>query len=186
MYICSIGVLSIPLIFVWPFIEISFFLSLSGGGQLNYSVTCLNETLSKQKTCLNQTLSKQKTCLSQTLSKQKACLTQTDFTVSSTKCLCNLNLYLSKMNKFFSPKGVRFRQVLLYMYIYSNGVLRIPLIFVWTFIEIGFFFHCLDEEDNCQLTNQQKLLSLRQFSNHLKDISFSIGSNWLLLMFYIK
>ena len=147
MYICSIGVLSIPLIFVWPFIEISFFLSLSGGGQLNYSVTCLNETLSKQKTCLNQTLSKQKTCLnqtlskqktclrqtlskqktclsqtlskqktclsktlsrqktclsqtlskqktclSQTLSKQKACLTQTDFTVSSTKCLCNLNL----------------------------------------------------------------------------------------------
>ena len=92
MYICSIGVLSIPLIFVWPFIEISFFLSLSGGGQLNYSVTCLNETLSKQKTCLNQTLSKQKTCLNQTLSKQKTCLNQTELTVPSIKCPCKFNL----------------------------------------------------------------------------------------------
>jgi hypothetical protein len=36
----------------------------------NYSETCLNWTLSKLKTCLNQT----------------------DFTVPSTKCLCNLNL----------------------------------------------------------------------------------------------
>ena len=44
------------------------------------------------ETCLNQTLSKQKTCLNWTLSKQKTCLNQTDFTVPSTKCLCNLNL----------------------------------------------------------------------------------------------
>ena len=52
------------------------------------------------------------TCLNQTLSKLKTCLNQTDFTVLSNKYLCTLNL--SKLNKFFSSKGVRFRQVLLY------------------------------------------------------------------------
>ena len=52
------------------------------------------------------------TCLNWTLSKLKTCLIQTDFTIPYTKYLCNLNL--CKPNKFFSPKGVRFRQVLLY------------------------------------------------------------------------
>ena len=58
------------------------------------------------------------TCLNQTLSKPKTCLSQTDLTVSSTECLCNLNL--CKPNTclnwkiFFSPKGVQFRQVLPY------------------------------------------------------------------------
>ena len=32
------------------------------------------------------------TCLNPTLSKPKTCLNQADFTVPSTKCLCNLNL----------------------------------------------------------------------------------------------
>ena len=32
------------------------------------------------------------TCVNRTLSKPKTCLNQTDFTVPSTKCLCNLNL----------------------------------------------------------------------------------------------
>ena len=32
------------------------------------------------------------TCLNQTLNKPKTCLNQTDFTVPSTKCLCNLDL----------------------------------------------------------------------------------------------
>lgn len=32
------------------------------------------------------------TCLSRTLSKSDTCRIQTDFTVTSTKCLCNLNL----------------------------------------------------------------------------------------------
>jgi len=53
------------------------------------------------------------TCLNRTLSKPKTYLSQTHFTDPSTKCLCNLNL--SKLNKFVSPKGVRFRQVLLYL-----------------------------------------------------------------------
>ena len=44
--------------------------------------------------------------------KPKTCLNQTDFTVPSTKCLYNSNL--CKLNKFFSPKLVRFRQVVLY------------------------------------------------------------------------
>ena len=51
-------------------------------------------------------------CLSRTLIKQKTCLNQTHFTVPSNKCLCNLNL--PKLNKFFSPKGIWIRQVLLY------------------------------------------------------------------------
>ena len=32
------------------------------------------------------------TCLNRTLVKPKTCLNQTDFTITSTKCLCNLNL----------------------------------------------------------------------------------------------
>jgi hypothetical protein len=33
------------------------------------------------------------TCLNRTLSKPKTCINQTDFTVPSTKFLCNLDLY---------------------------------------------------------------------------------------------
>ena len=59
------------------------------------------------------------------LSKPKTCLTQTVFTIPSTYCLCNLNLCkpntcLNFRSKFFSHKGVRLRQVLLY--------LKLPLI----------------------------------------------------------
>ena len=49
------------------------------------------------------------TCLNQTLSKPKTCLIQTDFTVSSTKYLCHLNLCKSNtcLNRTNSsvPKG---------------------------------------------------------------------------------
>ena len=53
------------------------------------------------------------TCLNRALSKLKTCLNQTDFTVPSAKCLYNFTL--CKLNQLFSPKGVQFRQVLLYM-----------------------------------------------------------------------
>ena len=35
--------------------------------KINYSETCLNQTLNNPKTCLNQTLNNPKTCLNQTL-----------------------------------------------------------------------------------------------------------------------
>ena len=43
--------------------------------------------------CVIKFVSYSETCLNQTLSKPKTCLNQTDFTVPSTKCLCNMNLY---------------------------------------------------------------------------------------------
>ena len=49
------------------------------------------------------------TCLNQTLSKPKTCLSQTDFTVPSTKSLCNLNLckpnYCLNWTNSSVPKG---------------------------------------------------------------------------------
>jgi hypothetical protein len=67
----------------------------------------INRTLSKPKTCLNQTdftvLSTKCLC-NLNLCKPNTCLNQTDFTVPSTKCLCNLNLC-------GTVKSVWFRQV---------------------------------------------------------------------------
>jgi len=60
-----------------------------------------------------------KTCLNWTLSKLKTCLSQTDFTVPSTKCLCNLNM--RKPNNCLNwtnssvPKGYGLDRFLLYM-----------------------------------------------------------------------
>ena len=67
-----------------------------------------------------------------TLSKPKTCLNQTDFTVTSTKCLCNLNLRKSSTclnwKKFSVPKGFGFRQVLCTNYIsYAYHYLSVEL-----------------------------------------------------------
>ena len=54
--------------------------------------------------------------------------------------LCKPNKYLSKLNKFVSPKGVRFRQVLLYVYRfihytwYTNLLITAFVVYMYRFI----------------------------------------------------
>ena len=70
-------------------------------------------------------------CQNRTLSKPKTCLNQTDFTVLSTKCLCNLNLCKPKTCLSWTNYSVskrfgldRFYCIYIYIYIYSQTCIK--------------------------------------------------------------
>jgi hypothetical protein len=84
------------------------------------------------------------TCLNGTLSNPKTYLRQINFTIPYTKCQCNLNLCKPipcfNWTIFFSSKGVRFRQVLLCVYIYFFSYSK-------RFLTVGYFGNILNHHN---------------------------------------